>query len=122
MSCTCRGAQENLGVEKEDEFFRFLVDNKVKFDLDKYDFDTAVELYRLNLPILKKYWEERTIKICNRICGSNRAIKLLSIKMDNSFIKDISDSLTTNVHCSSLTIYPNKEVPLDLFLDEIKKS
>ena len=46
--------------------------------------------------------------------------KLLSIKMDNSFIKDISDSLTTNVHCSSLTIYPNKEVPLDLFLDEIK--
>ena len=40
--------------------------------------------------------------------------------MDNSFIKDISDSLTTNVHCSSLTIYPNKEVPLDLFLDEIK--
>ena len=40
--------------------------------------------------------------------------------MDNSFIKDISDSLTTNVHCSSLTIYPNKEVPLDLFLNEIK--
>ena len=40
--------------------------------------------------------------------------------MDNSFIKDISDSLTTNVHCSSLTIYPNKEVPLDLFLDRLK--
>ena len=40
--------------------------------------------------------------------------------MDNSFVKDISDSLTTNVHCSSLTIYPNKEIPLDLFLKEIE--
>ena len=43
-----------MSRKKEDEFFRFLVDNKVKFDLDKYDFDTA-ESYRLNLPILKKY-------------------------------------------------------------------
>ena len=50
------------------------------FDLDKFDFDDVVESYRYNLPILKKYWEERTIKICNRICGSNRANKTVEYK------------------------------------------
>jgi len=74
-------AKKTYGVEKkEDEFYRFLIDNEVKFDLDKYDFDTVVESYRYNLPILKKYWEERTIKICNRICGSNRANKTVEYK------------------------------------------
>jgi hypothetical protein len=71
-------AKKTYGVEKkEDEFFRFLIDTGVKYNLEKYDFDTAVESYRHNLPILKRYWENRTINICNRICGSNRANKTI---------------------------------------------
>ena len=40
--------------------------------------------------------------------------------MYNSYIKDLADSLTNNVHCASLTIHPDKQIPVQLFLDEIK--
>ena len=38
----------------------------------------------------------------------------------DSIIKDISESLTSNVHCSSLTIYPDVKVPVQSFLEEIQ--
>ena len=61
---------------KANEFYNFLIDNNVKYDLDKFDFDEVVDSYRSNLNILKDYWLKRLIPICNRICGSNKKNKV----------------------------------------------
>ena len=47
-----------------------------KYHLDKFDFDEVVDSYRSNLNILKDYWKDRLIPICNRICGSNKRNKV----------------------------------------------
>ena len=71
-------AKKTYGLyRKEDQFYNFLIDNNVKYDLDKYEFDEIVDSYRSNLKILKNYWNNRTIPICNRICGSNRGNKTI---------------------------------------------
>ena len=71
-------AKKTYGLyRKEDQFYNFLIDNNVKYDLDKYEFHEIVDSYRSNLKILKNYWNNRTIPICNRICGSNRGNKTI---------------------------------------------
>ena len=70
-------AKNTYGVDtKANEFYNFLIDNKVKYDLDKFEFDEIVSSYRSNLNILKDYWKDRLIPICNRICGSNKRNKV----------------------------------------------
>ena len=76
-------AKNTYHVKKPDsEFYNFLIDNNIKYDLDKYEFDEIVSSYRENLNILKDYWSERLIPICNRICGSNRRNKVKAIRGD----------------------------------------
>ena len=62
---------------KAKEFYNFLIDNNVKYDLDKFDFDEVVDSYRSNLNILKDYWLKRLIPMCNRTCGSNKRNKVI---------------------------------------------
>lgn len=76
-------AKNTYHVKKPDsEFYNFLIDNNIKYDLDKYEFDEIVSSYRENLNILKGYWSKRLIPICNRICGSNRKNKVKAIRGD----------------------------------------
>ena len=78
LSCTLKLNKKTYGVyKKEDDFYRFLIDNNIKHDLDKYEFDEIVESYRSNLNILKDYWDKKIIGICNRTCGSNRGNKTI---------------------------------------------
>ena len=74
-------AKNTYHIKKPDsEFYNFLIDNDIKYDLDKYEFDEIVSSYRENLNILKDYWSKRLIPICNRICGSNRRNKVKAIR------------------------------------------
>ena len=74
-------AKKTYGVyKKEDDFYRFLIDNNIKYDLDKYEFDEIVDSYRSNLNVLREYWDKKVIGVCNNICGSNRGNKTIEYK------------------------------------------
>ena len=62
---------EHFGNFKQPEFYNFLVDNKIKYDLKQHSFEEIVDSYRSNVNILHKLWDHRQIPICNRKCGSN---------------------------------------------------
>tara|TARA_B100000212_G_scaffold337657_1_gene312890 strand:+ start:12264 stop:13295 length:1032 start_codon:yes stop_codon:yes gene_type:complete len=71
-------AKRTHGVYKKDaEFFEFMINNKVKYDMNEDSFDDIVTSYRDNLPQLRSHWKSRRITICNKICGSNRANKTI---------------------------------------------
>lgn len=60
------------GISKNDpEFYNFLIENNIKFNLNKFSFDEIVSSYRENMVALQKLWDMRSIAVCNRKCGSN---------------------------------------------------
>lgn len=62
---------EHFGDFKEPEFYNFLIDKNIKYDLLQHTFEDIVESYRNNISTLNELWEHRGIPICNKKCGSN---------------------------------------------------
>ncbi len=53
------------------EFYWFLEENKIKYDLAKYAFDEIMESYEEFYPGFESGWREKSFPICNKQCGSN---------------------------------------------------
>lgn len=62
---------EHLGQSTEPEFYNWLMDYNIKYDLSLYTFEEIVDSYRTNFKSLDKLWDTRMIPTCNKKCGSN---------------------------------------------------
>ena len=60
-------------------FTSWLEENNIKYELDKYNIFEIMKSYNDNYHTIEKRWMERTLKTCNKKCGSNQRNDVIEI-------------------------------------------